>query len=93
MAQKEEKSHFLYTHTSESHVYLGATADKVYVPTVLCMYYHCSLFTVYCLRFRSLRSSQVGAIHPLYLYSAMGDMSLPTSSCGRRASAPTSQES
>jgi hypothetical protein len=38
-------------------------------------------------------SSQVGAIHPLYLYSAMSDMSLRTSSCGRRASAPTSQES
>jgi hypothetical protein len=41
----------------------------------------------------SLRSRQVGAIHTLYLYSAMSDMSLPTSSCGRRASAPTSQES
>jgi hypothetical protein len=38
-------------------------------------------------------SRQVGAIHPLYLYSAMSDMSLPTSRCGRRASAPTSQES
>jgi hypothetical protein len=38
------------------------------------------------------RSSQVGAIHPLYLYSAMSDMSLPTLSCGRRASAPTSQD-
>jgi hypothetical protein len=37
--------------------------------------------------------SQVGAIHPLYLYSAMRDMSLRTSSCGRRASALTSQES
>jgi hypothetical protein len=32
-------------------------------------------------------------IHPLYLHSAMSDMSLPTSRCGRRASAPTSQES
>jgi hypothetical protein len=36
---------------------------------------------------------QVGAIHTLYLYSAMGDMSLPTSSWGSRASALTSQES
>jgi hypothetical protein len=36
---------------------------------------------------------EVGAIHPLYLYSAMSDMSLPTSSCGRWASAITSQES
>jgi hypothetical protein len=33
------------------------------------------------------------AIHPLYLYSAMSNVSLPTLSCGRRASAPTSQES
>jgi hypothetical protein len=42
----------------------------------------------------SLRSSlQVGAIHPLYLYSEMSDTSLPTSRCGRRASALTSQES
>jgi hypothetical protein len=41
----------------------------------------------------SLRSSQVGAIQPLYLYSAMSDISLRTLSCGRRASAPTSQES
>jgi hypothetical protein len=41
----------------------------------------------------SLRSRQVVAIHPLYLNSAMGNMSLPTSSCGRRASALTSQES
>jgi hypothetical protein len=41
----------------------------------------------------SLRSSQVEAIHPLYLYSAMSDVSLHTLSCGRRASAPTSQES
>jgi hypothetical protein len=38
-------------------------------------------------------SSQVGAIHPLYLYSAMSDVSLRTSSFGRRASGPTSQES
>jgi hypothetical protein len=37
-------------------------------------------------------SRQVGAIHPLYLHSAMSDMSLPTSSCGRRASILTSQE-
>jgi hypothetical protein len=42
---------------------------------------------------QSLRSSQVVAIHPLYLHSAMSDTSLPTSSCSRRASAPTSQES
>jgi hypothetical protein len=46
------------------------------------------------MQFRSSsKCSQVGAIHTLYLYSAMSDMSLPTSSCGRRASAPTSQES
>jgi hypothetical protein len=31
---------------------------------------------------------QVGAIHPLYLYSAMSDTTLPTSSWGRRASCP-----
>jgi hypothetical protein len=36
---------------------------------------------------------QVGAIHPLYLYSAMRDTNCPTLSCGRRASALTSQES
>jgi hypothetical protein len=41
----------------------------------------------------SLRSRQVGTIHPLYLYSAMSDMGLRTLSCGRRASALTSQES
>jgi hypothetical protein len=39
------------------------------------------------------RSSQVGARHTLYLYSAMGNMSLRTSSSGRRATALTSQES
>jgi hypothetical protein len=32
-------------------------------------------------------------MHPLYLYSAMSDASLRTSSLGRRASASTSQES
>jgi hypothetical protein len=49
---------------------------------------------------RSLRSSQEGAcaarvsiIHPLYLYSVMSDIILRSSSCGRWASAPTSQES
>jgi hypothetical protein len=50
----------------------------------------------YCLRVGnmiSLRSRQVGAIHPLYLYSAMSDVSFYTSSSGRRASGPTSQES
>jgi hypothetical protein len=36
----------------------------------------------------SLRSRQVGAIHPLYLYSAMSDTSLPTSSCGRGLAPP-----
>jgi hypothetical protein len=41
----------------------------------------------------SLRSRQVGAIHTLCLYSAMSDVSCSTSSCGRRASAPKSQES
>jgi hypothetical protein len=37
--------------------------------------------------------SQVGAVHPLYLYSEMRDMSLRTLSCGMRASDPISQES
>jgi hypothetical protein len=41
----------------------------------------------------SLPCSQVGAIHTLYLHSAMSDMSLPTSSSGRRARDLTSQES
>jgi hypothetical protein len=45
------------------------------------------------LQLNSLRSRQVGAIHPLYLYSVMSDMSLDTSSCSRRASTLTSQES
>jgi hypothetical protein len=40
-----------------------------------------------------LRSRQVGAIHPLYLYSAMSDESLRTSRCGRRVSALIYQES
>jgi hypothetical protein len=46
-----------------------------------------------CEMLSSLRSNQVVAIHTLYLYSAMNDVSLPTSSSGRRASASTSQES
>jgi hypothetical protein len=41
----------------------------------------------------SLRSRQEGAIHTLYLYSEMSNTILRTSSCGRRASAPTSQKS
>jgi hypothetical protein len=41
----------------------------------------------------SVALRQVVAMHPLYLYSAMCDMNLPTLSCGRWASAPTSQES
>jgi hypothetical protein len=39
------------------------------------------------------QQSSRGDTHALYLYSAMSDMSLRTSSWGRRASAPTSQES
>jgi hypothetical protein len=36
----------------------------------------------------SLRSSQVGAIHPLYLHSAMSDMSLPIPMSWRRDPRP-----
>jgi hypothetical protein len=55
-----------------------------------CLLLHVLLLPLLC---GDLPMHQVGAIHRLYLYSAMSDMSLRTLSCGRRASAPTSQES